>query len=204
MNLLPVSLSVKLPDWLVQLVEPSRRLPDDSERMRFVISLARENVIRQTGGPFGAAVFDEDGTLVSVGVNLVVPAQNSVLHAEIVALLLAHHRLRNYDLDRFGCELYSSCDPCAMCLGATFWSGVRRLLCGAPREAATEVGFDEGPVFPESYAYLRDRGVTVIRRLLEPEACEVFRLYRQMGGEVYNGHPTGLPTPASEQTQKDA
>lgn len=189
MEWLPPSFMFQLPEWITPRLEKVPPFPTDSERMQFVIDLARENVARRTGGPFAAAVFDFSGTLISAGVNLVVPEQNSVLHAEIVALLFAHQQVKSYSLDALGCDLYSSCDPCAMCLGATFWSGVRRLLCGAPREAATEAGFDEGPVFPQSYQYLQDRGVTVVRRLCEPQAREVFRLYRQLDGEIYNGHP---------------
>lgn len=189
MEPLPQSFVVHLPEWVAPRLEQVPHFHEDSERMQFVIDLARENVVRRTGGPFAAAVFDGSGSLVAAGVNMVVPANNSVLHAEIVALLLAHQRLNSYSLDGLRCDLYSSCDPCAMCLGATFWSGVRRLLCGAPREAATEAGFDEGPVFPQSYQYLRDRGVTVIRGLCEPLGREVFRLYLQAGGKIYNGHP---------------
>ena len=73
-----------------------------------------------------------------------------------------------------------------MCLGATLWSGARRLICGATREDATALGFDEGPVFPESYSYLESRGVAVVRGVLRREAAEVLELYERSGGQIYN------------------
>nr|MBA3258060.1 nucleoside deaminase [Gemmatimonadales bacterium] len=79
------------------------------------------------------------------------------------------------------------CEPCAMCLGATLWSGVRRLVCGATREDAAALGFDEGPVFPESYAYLESRGIEVIRSVLREDAAAVLDLYQRSGGPIYNG-----------------
>lgn len=74
-----------------------------------------------------------------------------------------------------------------MCLGATLWSGVHRLAFAAGREDATALAFEEGPVFPESYAYLERCGLSIDRGLLRAEAAEVLRLYRELGGLIYNG-----------------
>lgn len=120
--------------------------------MRFVIDLAHENVARRTGGPFAAAVFrSDDGRCVSAGVNSVMRLNSAVLHAEVVALMFAQARVGSYTLRVADAsyELVTSCEPCAMCLGAILWSGVRRLVCGAARSDAERIGFDEGPVFPE-------------------------------------------------------
>src|SRR3954462_5000499 len=84
-------------------------------------------------------------------------------------------------------ELVTSCEPCAMCLGATLWSGVRRLVYGATREDAARLQFDEGPVFPESYRYLESRGIEVVRGVLRDEAAEVLERYRAKSGPIYNG-----------------
>lgn len=73
-----------------------------------------------------------------------------------------------------------------MCLGATLWSGVTRLVFAATREDAARLHFDEGPVFPESYRYVRERGVAIERGRLRDEAREVFDLYVQRGGPIYN------------------
>jgi tRNA(Arg) A34 adenosine deaminase TadA len=158
--------------------------------MSLAIELSRQNVLRGTGGPFGAAVFEsESGALVAVGVNSVVRLQNSALHAEILALMLAEHRVGSYTLQSAELpahELVTSCDPCAMCLGAVHWSGVRRLVTGATREDAVALSFDEGPVFPESFEYLEARGVAVVRGVLRKEAAAVLELYQRQGGPIYN------------------
>ena len=157
--------------------------------MACVIALGLEQVRRATGGPFAAAVFERDaGRLVAVGVNLAVPSHNCVLHAEVVALMMAGARLHSHSLGADGMpphELVSSCEPCAMCLGAAFWSGVRSLVTGATKSDAEAIGYDEGPVFPESYAYLERKGVRVVREVMRAEACGLFAAYQAAGGEIY-------------------
>lgn len=184
-------LTIRLPDWVAPAVEWDRPRGSDEDRMRLAIALARENVARGTGGPFGAAVFDDrSGKPVSVGVNLVEQHGNSVLHAEIVALMLAHAALGRFSLgdpDLPPHVLVTSCDPCAMCLGASLWAGVRRLVCGASRDDAMGIGFEEGPVFAGSYRYLAERGVTVVHGVLREEAAAVLRQYQRSGGTIYNG-----------------
>ena len=181
---------VDLPEWVDEVVDWRATYRDDESCMRLAIALASENVQRGTGGPFGAVIVEEEtGRLVSVGMNRVIPANSSILHAEILALMLAQVRVGSYTLGAAGLPshtLVASCDPCAMCLGATLWSGVRRLVCGATREDATAVGFDEGPVFPESYQYLKDRGVEVSHGVMRSEAREVLERYAR-SGEIYNG-----------------
>jgi tRNA(Arg) A34 adenosine deaminase TadA len=181
-------MEIATPDWLEQSVDWSARYGTDEARMRVAVELARQNVLRGTGGPFGAGVFDADGGLVAAGVNSVTRLGNSVLHAETLAIMLAQSRLGTYALgagDR-SYLLVTSCEPCAMCLGATLWSGVRGLVCGATREDATALGFDEGPVFVESWDYLERRGVRTVRGVLRQEAAAVLELYRAKGGAIYN------------------
>lgn len=181
---------IDLPAWAVDCERVGGVYATDAVRMRLAIAVARENVERETGGPFGAAIFEEEtGRLVAVGVNSVVRLGNSVLHAEMVAFMRAEARAGSYTLRAPGLAghvLYSSCDPCAMCLAAALWSGVTRIVCGATRDDALALGFDEGPVFPESYAYMRSRGVDVQHGLLREEARAVLALYRARGGVIYN------------------
>jgi tRNA(Arg) A34 adenosine deaminase TadA len=158
--------------------------------MALAVRLAAENVEREPGGgPFGAAVFRiESGELVSVGVNSVLRLGNSVLHAEVMALLLAHRELGIHSFAEPGgpaLELVSSCEPCVMCLGAAMWSGVRRLVCGATRQDAEALGFDEGPVSEASYQHLQRRGVEVVRGVLRDEAQAVLQRYRDLGRPIY-------------------
>ena len=177
---------IEYPDWVGQRIDWDLRYASDEDKMRLAIELARLNV-QEGGGPFGAAVFEMgSGRLVSVGMNMVVPSNNSMLHGEVVAFMMAQARLETFSLGA-GHEMATSCEPCAMCLGATLWSGVKRIICGATREDAEALQFDEGPVFPESYAYLADRGIEVVRGVCRDEAAGVLELYRTLNGIVYNG-----------------
>jgi tRNA(Arg) A34 adenosine deaminase TadA len=180
---------VELPAWTHQVAEYNRPYLTREARMRLALELARSNV-RTGGGPFGAAVFEqESGRLVGVGVNLVVPLNNSVLHAEIVAFMDAEARLQSYTLAAAGMpahEVVTTCEPCAMCLGASLWAGVSRIVYGATRDDAAELQFDEGPVFPQSYEYLKARGIDIVPEVLRDEARAVFDLYRERRGPIYN------------------
>ena len=181
---------IAYPPWVAKRVAWDATYATDAERMGLAIALARWNVLEETGGPFGAAILErESGRLVAVGVNLVVPLNNSALHGEMVAFMMAQARLGSYTLAGEGMpahELVTSCDPCAMCLGATLWSGVQRVVCGATREDALRLDFDEGPVFEASYDYLAARGVEIVREVRRAEAAEVLALYRQRSGVIYN------------------
>ena len=181
---------IVLPDWIEDVVGSRRTMTGTEEKMALAVRIAAANVERETGGgPFGAAVFRSDtGELVSVGVNSVVRLHNAVLHAEVVALMLAHEALAVHAFRLPGVpplELVSSCDPCVMCLGATAWSGVSRLVCGATKQDAEDLGFDEGPVTAESYAQLQRHGVEVVRGVLREEARVVLQRYQQLGRPIY-------------------
>jgi len=181
---------IALPAWVSAAVPPDRLCPTPEERMDVAIALARENVRRASGGPFGAVVFDlKSGRAVAAGVNLVEQSGNALLHAEVVALMFAQQAVGRYSLhadDLPPYALVTSCDPCAMCLGATLWSGVRDLECGALRDDAGRIGFDEGPVFPASWEYLEARGVRVRRGIRRAAAAAVLEDYRRGGGMIYN------------------
>ena len=181
---------IDVPEWIGDVVDWGKVHTTDEDRMRLAIELARQNVLRGTGGPFGAAIFERStGALLSAGVNSVVRLNNSTLHAEILAIVMAQHRIGWYTLagsPEASYELFSSCDPCAMCLGAVLWSGLRRMVTGADRDDATALSFEEGPVFPQSYTYLEERGVAITRSVLRQEAAAVLELYRRQGGQIYN------------------
>jgi tRNA(Arg) A34 adenosine deaminase TadA len=161
----------------------------DGDKMRVAITLARLNVETGSGGPFGAAVFERrTGRLVACGVNLVLPLKNSVLHAEVVALMFAQSTLGTHDLgpSRDGpYELFTSCEPCAMCIGAVHWSGVSRLVTGATRDDVENIGFDEGPVQPASYQYLEDHGIAIVHQVLRDDARSVLTRYINTRGSLY-------------------
>jgi tRNA(Arg) A34 adenosine deaminase TadA len=182
------TISFRYPDWIDQTVDWSRSYQSDEERMRLAIAVSRTN-IEHGGGPFGAAIFEmESGRIVSVGMDRVVSQNNCALHGEMVAFMMAQQRVGSHTLDQPDLpahELVTSCEPCAMCLGATGLSGVRRVISGAAREDAVSIGFDEGPVFPESYQYLKERGISFERQLLRDEARAVIQVYHDRGGKAY-------------------
>jgi len=182
---------IEYPEWVDSVVDWNRGYVSDEDRMRLAIDVSRENVERGTGGPFGAAVFEsESGRLVAVGMNSVVRLNNCALHGEMMAFMMAQQRIGSFTLSAPNLpahDLYTSCEPCAMCLGATLWSGVRRVVYGAAREDASMLNFEEGPVFPESYVYLEERGIQIVRNVLREEARAVLELYRTKSGKIYNG-----------------
>jgi tRNA(Arg) A34 adenosine deaminase TadA len=120
----------------------------------------------------------------------------SVLHAEIVTIMAAQKKAGTYDLssaDLPPYELVTSTEPCAMCLGAVTWSGIRRLVCGARGEDAEEVGFDEGEkpaAWPEA---LERRGIAVLRDVCRERASAVLKDYGTTGGIIYNPHRKPSP-----------
>ena len=182
---------VDYPDWVADLVNRTAVYRDDAAKMRLAIAVARANVEHDTGGPFGAAIYEkESGRLVAVGMNSVVRLNNCTLHGEMVAFMMAQRAVGAYSLSAPNLpvhELFTSCEPCAMCLGATLWSGVKRVVYGAGREDASKLHFEEGPVFPASYKYLEDRGIEIVRDVLRDEARAVLELYRVKNGKIYNG-----------------
>ena len=181
---------VEYPAWVHDTIAWDAPLGSDVDRMRLAIRIATENVERGTGGPFGALIVEgETGRLVSVGVNSVVRLNNSTLHGEMMAFMMAQRRLDSYTLAAPGMpmhELVTTCEPCAMCLGAALWSGVRRVVSGAAREDAARLAFEEGPVFPQSYTYLEQRGIQFTRNVLRDAARNVLEAYRARGGKIYN------------------
>jgi tRNA(Arg) A34 adenosine deaminase TadA len=186
------SFSLSLPEWLGSVAPKAEEaFRSTDERMRLAIQFARLNVQNRTGGPFGAAVFNEEtGTFLSAGVNLVIRSELSIAHAEIVAISLAQRALETYELAGPGLprlQLVSSAEPCVMCFGAVTWSGIRSLVCGARDEDVRAIGFDEGAKTPDWTDALASRGISVYRDVCRSEAVGVLQAYQSAGGPIYNG-----------------
>jgi tRNA(Arg) A34 adenosine deaminase TadA len=189
--------TITLPDWAIDYYESFKDTEfssSEEEMMKVAVEMSRRNVEENTGGPFGTAIFEVDSDtkkckLFSVGCNRVVPMSNSTLHGEMVAIQFAQQKLKTFSLAKNDAKkeyhLYTSCEPCAMCLGGTLWSGVSKMVCSATKTDAETIGFNEGPVFPESYAALEAAGVKVVRNVLTKEGAEVLRKYGETG-VIYN------------------
>lgn len=149
----------------------------DEARKRFMrqaISLAVDNVA-QGGGPFGAVIV-RDGQVVATGSNRVVPSCDPTAHAEVTAIRAAARALGTYDLS--DCEIYTSCEPCPMCLGAIYWARIGRMYYGADKEDAARAGFDDSFIYREIALDPARRRLSSLR-LLAPEALEAFRLWTE-------------------------
>ncbi len=172
---------IRLPEWLASWPLPTAAASDEA-CMRLAIAIARENVAQRSGGPFGALVRDDARRrIVSVGINLALPSGNPVLHAEVVALSLAGAALAPPG----GVTLYSSCEPCIMCLGALHWAGVRRVVWAALRKDAEAVGFIEGAGCDALRVEMAARGVVFEPGVMREEGAQVLRDYSRNGGFIY-------------------
>lgn len=176
-----------LPAWVHEHVDASRAYPGDAAKVALAIELSRLNVEAQSGGPFGAAVFDSQDRIVSVGVNRVMPHTCSVAHAETMAYMLAQQRLQTPRLNEHGVmTLATSSQPCCMCYGATVWAGIDRLLIGARSEDVEALTpFDEGPLPADWIDALNQRGIEVVRDILRDDARVVLRTYGESDGAKY-------------------
>lgn len=177
------AIRLDLPAWTAD-IDRTRRHAGDEDKMALAIELSRRNVEARTGGPFGAAVFDAAGHVVSVGVNRVEACRCSAAHAEVMALGGAQQASGRYrlNLDGGAYTLATSAQPCAMCYGALVWAGIDVLLIGARADdVQTLAGFDEGPLPADWTGELERRGIRVRRDIAREGACEVLRRYGESG-----------------------
>lgn len=177
-----------LPAWIADEVDFQRAYEGEDARISVAIDLARANVEYATGGPFGAAVFDADGMVLSVGVNRVQRLQSSLAHAELIALAGAQQKLGRARLNGDGRRytLATAGQPCCQCYGAIVWTGIDELLIAARGEDIESLaGFDEGPLPEDWTGELERRGTRVVRDLHRVAAREVLASYVARGGAPY-------------------
>lgn len=139
--------------------------------MRRAIALSREHMAANAGGPFGA-VIARDGRIVAEGWNQVTSSNDPTAHAEMVAIRNACAELGTFRLD--DCEIYTSCEPCPMCLSAVYWARLPRLFYANSRTDAAAIGFDDALIYDE-VALPIDRRSIPMERLLPGEANAVFQ-----------------------------
>ena len=151
----------------------------DPELMRRAVALARESVAAG-GGPFGAVIV-ADGEVLATGTNRVVADGDPSAHAEIVAIRSACELRGSHDLT--GCEIYASCEPCPMCLGAILWARIERVHYACTRDDATRAGFDDARLYDEISAPPEDRSVPMVQALRD-EALPAFRDWEEKPDRV--------------------
>ncbi len=145
------------------------------------IDLATENARSGAGGPFGAVIV-KNGELVATGANHVTASNDPTAHAEVTALRNAARKLGSFELQ--GCTIYSSCEPCPMCLGAIYWARCEALYFGSTAEDAKAAGFDDAFIYDELRKGVNERSLPT-SNVLRDEAAESFEAWKEFEQRVH-------------------
>lgn len=148
--------------------------------MEKAIALAAENVTSGRGGPFGAVIVRE-GKIIATGTNLVASTNDPTAHAEVVAIRNAATALAAFDLA--GCDIYTSCEPCPMCLAAIYWSHCDAIFYGNTSSDAAAAGFDDAFLYEEVKLPLERRRIPMVN-LLREQAISNFEAWRKYAGRI--------------------
>jgi guanine deaminase len=148
--------------------------------MEKAIALATENVTSGRGGPFGVVIV-RDGNIVATGVNLVTATNDPTAHAEVVAIREACRELSSFQLN--GCHVYTSCEPCPMCLAAIYWARCDAIFYGNCAADAAEAGFDDAFLYDEIKLPVGERKIPTVN-LLPEQAISSFHAWRTYAGRI--------------------
>lgn len=151
------------------LKETSNYSPEDKMFMEMAIRLSEEN-IDNGGGPFGAVIV-RNGEIISTGANRVVPNNDPTAHAEVMAIRNACSKLGTFQLT--DCTVYSSCEPCPMCLSALYWAGVKRICYGNTKDDAKAIDFDDSFIYDQLELPYKDRSIKC-EHFMRNEALSAF------------------------------
>ena len=151
-----------------------------TEFMQRAIDLSREMMDAGAGGPFGAVIV-KDGTIIAEGGNAVTSANDPTAHAEISAIRAACAALARFSL--VGCEIYTSCEPCPMCLAAIYWARIDHIYYGNTKVDAARIGFDDAFLYTELALPPEDRKIPM-SRLLEAEAAAAFDAWERKPDKI--------------------
>lgn len=150
------------------------------EFMRRAIEIAGEGIASNEGGPFGAVVV-RDGEIIGEGSNRVTSSNDPTAHAEIVAIRMACETIGSFQLEN--CAIYSTCEPCPMCLGAIYWARPEMLFIACTREDAAESGFDDEMIYEELANPPDKRRIRMVS-LMRDEAAELFRAWDEKPDKI--------------------
>lgn len=145
---------------------------NDRDLMRKAIELSIEN-IKNGGGPFGAVIV-KDGEIIATGTNRVTADNDPTAHAEVNAIRKACQALKTFDLS--GCTIYTSCEPCPMCLAAIYWAHIDKIYYGNNKKDAADIGFDDSYIYDELNLPVEKR-TKLMNELLPEEAIKAFQLW---------------------------
>jgi len=148
--------------------------------MRIAIGLSEYNVKQGQGGPFGAVIV-KDGLIIARSANRVIPENDPTAHAEVSVIRLACKELGTFNLT--GCEIYTSCEPCPMCLGAIYWARIDKIYYANTKTDAAAIGFDDHYIYTELECNMDKRKLPFIQ-LLRDEALVAFKLWENSGSKI--------------------
>ena len=143
------------------------------ELMQMAIRLSEENV-QNGGGPFGAVIAKE-GVVIATGVNRVTANNDPTAHAEVSAIREACRKVKNFKLD--GCVVYSSCEPCPMCLSALYWAGISKIYYANTKDDAKTIDFDDSFIYEQHSLDRNDRSIPC-HQMMHDEALHAFEMWR--------------------------
>ncbi|SDD85460.1 tRNA(Arg) A34 adenosine deaminase TadA [Algoriphagus faecimaris] len=143
--------------------------------MRKAITLAKEGMEAEKGGPFGCVIV-KDGKIIGKGSNSVLKNNDPTAHAEVVAIRDACKNLGHFQLE--GCEVYTSCEPCPMCLGAIFWARPSKVFYACTKEDAADAGFDDDFIYEEIKVDPADRKIPMLNGMREASQ-KIFELWKE-------------------------
>ena len=152
----------------------------DNPFMARAIQLSLDNVLSGKGGPFGAVIV-KNGEILAEGVNRVTAINDPTAHAEVVAIREACANLRAFELT--DCEIYTSCEPCPMCLGAIYWARLARVYFGNLASDASKIGFDDSFIYREIAQALRKRSIPMVPMMRE-QALAAFRAWQERPNKI--------------------
>src|ERR1700759_847107 len=148
---------------------------DDEKFMKMAIELSQKNVEQGLGGPFGAVIV-KDGVVIASSANRVVTDNDPTAHAEVSAIRKACNELKDFNLA--GCTIYTSCEPCPMCLGAIYWARIDKIYYANTKADAALIGFDDHFIYDEIACEMGNRKLPVIQ-LLRDEAQAAFKQWQR-------------------------
>ena len=148
--------------------------------MQEAIRLSFETMRNNTGGPFGAVIV-KDGKIIARGFNKVVTSNDPTAHAEVVAIREACIALNDFQLN--GCEIYTSCEPCPMCMAAIYWARPDKVYYANSKTDAAEIGFDDDFIYQEIALPYTERKIPILR-MMENEALEAFKEWTNKNDKV--------------------
>lgn len=151
----------------------------ETKYMERAIELA-QNSVKNGGGPFGAVIV-KDGVIVAEGSNCVTIDNDPTAHAEVSTIRKACKTLNTFDLN--SCEIYSSCEPCPMCLSAIYWARIDRIYYGCDKEDAKDIGFDDSFIYEQIDLKPEKRSIPS-SQILQKEALSAFRMWEEKGDKT--------------------